>query len=245
MDSRTLDPVDESLAESIEASDAPGVLRWAAETFGDRIALATSFSAEDMVVLDLMAQIWPRPRVFTLDTGRLPEETYAVLDETRERYDVDLEVFFPDADRVERMVREHGVNLFYRSVDLRKLCCQVRKVEPLRRALAPLDGWICGLRREQSVTRQGLRKLETDTAHGNIVKLAPLADWTSAQVWEYVKAHDLPYNKLHDRGFPSIGCAPCTRAVAEGEDERAGRWWWESPEQKECGLHVGPHKSAG
>lgn len=228
----------EELAGKFESMGPLDILRWAAEVYGDRIALASSFSAEDMVVLDMMSQTWARPRVFTLDTGRLPEETYQLMEEVRSRYDVELLVYFPEPDRVERMVREHGVNLFYRSVDLRRLCCQVRKVEPLRRALAGLDGWICGLRRQQSVTRQELRKIELDAPHGNIVKLSPIADWSREQVWEYVKQHRIPYNKLYDRGYTSIGCAPCTRPVAPGEDERAGRWWWEDPEHKECGLHV-------
>ncbi len=223
--------------EEFEAKTAQEILGWALAEFHPRIALAASFGAEDVVVIDMLMKLNGGARVFTLDTGRLPYETYALMEAIRERYGLAVEVYFPQADAVEVMVREHGVNLFYKSIENRKRCCGVRKVEPLGRALQGLEAWITGLRREQAVTRTEVRKVEVDPDHGGIVKVNPLADWTWAEVWEYIRAHNVPYNALHDRGYPSIGCAPCTRAVAPGEDPRAGRWWWENPETKECGLH--------
>ena len=160
------------------------------------------------------------------------------MEALRVRYGMEIEVFFPDAARVENMVRQNGMNLFYDSIEQRKLCCGIRKVEPLKRALNGLDCWMSGVRREQAVTRAQVQKVEIDREHGGIVKVNPLADWTGRQIWEYIRQHKLPYNRLHDRGYPSIGCAPCTRAVQAGEDNRAGRWWWESFETRECGLHV-------
>jgi thioredoxin-dependent adenylylsulfate APS reductase len=176
--------------------------------------------------------------VFTLDTGRLNQETYDCMDAIRERYGIQIEVFFPDSNGVEEMVRENGLNLFYNSVELRKLCCGVRKVEPLNRALKGLDAWMTGLRREQAVTRADVRRIELDEDHGNIIKINPLVDWSYGDVWDYIRRKSVPYNRLHKQGYPSIGCAPCTRAVKPGEDLRAGRWWWENPNAKECGLHV-------
>ena len=222
-----------------EAFDAAAVLRFAIDALGaDRVAVVASFGPEDIVILDLLTEIVPRPRVFTLDTGRLPEETYALIERVRERFGVDVEVFAPDPFEVEAMVAEGGPNLFYRSVDDRLGCCEVRKVRPLRRALATVDGWITGLRRDQTRTRARTPKIGVDLEHGLIWKVAPLADWTEAQVWAYIRERDLPYNALHDRGYPSIGCAPCTRAIEPGEDVRAGRWWWERDGNRECGLHV-------
>jgi phosphoadenosine phosphosulfate reductase len=177
-------------------------------------------------------------RVFTLDTGRLNQETYDCMDAIRERYGIQIEVFFPDSNGVEKMVRENGLNLFYNSVELRKLCCGVRKVEPLNRALKGLDAWMTGLRREQAVTRTDVRRIELDEDHGNIIKINPLVDWSYGDVWDYIRRKSVPYNRLHKQGYPSIGCAPCTRAVKPGEDLRAGRWWWENPNARECGLHV-------
>lgn len=221
-----------------ESQTAEEILAWAVSTFHPRIALAASFGAEDMVVIDMLLRANPKARVFSLDTGRLPNETYALMEAIRERYGIAIEVYFPRAEAVEAMVRERGANLFYRSVENRKLCCGVRKVEPLERALSGLDAWITGLRREQAVTRAQVRKVETDIEHGGIIKVNPLADWTWDHVWEYIRVHRLPYNALHDQGYPSIGCAPCTRAVKPGEDPRAGRWWWEPDvTAKECGLH--------
>jgi phosphoadenosine phosphosulfate reductase len=219
--------------EQFEGRSAQDVLGWAMETYGDKIALACSFGAEDMVLVDMMSRLNSKPVIFTLDTGRLHQETYDVMDKAREKYDIEFKVMFPRTEAVEQMERP---NLFYRSIGLRKRCCEVRKMEPLRRAFSELDAWITGLRREQAVTRGGVLKIETDNK--NLIKVNPLVDWSEEDVWTYIKENDVPYNALHDQNFPSIGCAPCTRAVKPGEDVRAGRWWWESPEQKECGLHV-------
>jgi phosphoadenosine phosphosulfate reductase len=216
------------------------VVRWSLDRFHPRIALATSLQAEDMVILDMAWKVNPAVRVFTLDTGRLHEETYLAMERVRERYGIAVESYFPDRKAVETLEREKGFYSFRRSVEERRLCCGIRKVEPLGRALQGLDAWMTGLRREQAVTRGGIPKVERDGAHGGIIKVNPLADWSLSQVWEYIRAHDVPYNTLHDLGFPSIGCAPCTRAIKPGEDIRAGRWWWEQPEHKECGLHVTP-----
>lgn len=216
------------------------VLRWAMDAFPGQVALAWS-GAEDVAVLDMMWRIDPkRTRVFTLDTGRLNPETYELIDAVRAKYQIPVEIMFPKTEDVEAMVREKGMNLFYQSIENRKLCCGVRKVEPLNRALKGLDGWITGLRKSQSVTRGRLAKVEIDPAHDRIAKVNPLCDWTTEQVFAYMKANDVPKNKLHDQGYPSIGCAPCTRAIKPGEDERAGRWWWENPDSKECGLHPTP-----
>ena len=176
--------------------------------------------------------------MFTLDTGRLPGETYDLMEAVRDRWGIEIETYAPDTGAVEAMVRTKGPNLFYDSLDDRLLCCRVRKVEPLGRALATVDGWVTGLRRDQITTRAATAKIATDHDHGDIWKIAPLADWSEAQVWAYIREHDLPYNALHDQGYPSIGCAPCTRAIGPGEDPRAGRWWWEQPDHRECGLHV-------
>ena len=213
------------------------ILEWTLNEFHPRIALASSFGVEDVALIDMMVKINPKARVFSLDTGRLHQETYNVMDEIKAKYNNTIEVCFPDTTRVERMVREKGMNLFYDSVENRKLCCGIRKVEPLNRALSELDGWITGIRRDQTQNRTAAKYVEIDTDHGGIVKVNPLLDWTLDQVWNYVKENKVPYNVLHDRGFPSIGCEPCTRAITAGEDPRAGRWWWEQG-NKECGLHV-------
>ncbi len=229
-----------TIPEELQSAAAERVLAWSLGSFQPRIALCTSFDAEGVVLIDMVTQLTNRVRVVTLDTGRLMPETYGVMDAIRERYGLDIQVVFPRTEAVEGMTREEGVNLFYRSVAARKRCCAVRKVEPLQRALTGLDAWIAGLRRDQAETRTEVRKVEIDEAHGGIVKVNPLADWTWAEVWSYIRAHDVPYNALHDVGYPSIGCAPCTRAVTPGEDQRAGRWWWEEGrEAKECGLHPG------
>ncbi len=225
------------LAQEWEGHSAEELLVFALETFHPRIALASSFGAEDVVLLDMLVRIRPDARVFTLDTGRLHPETYAVMERCRERYGISLEVYFPQTEAVERLEREKGFFSFRESVEWRKECCAIRKVEPLRRALSTLDAWITGLRREQAVTRTQIQKIEWDLANGGIIKFNPLADWTVDQVWGYIRQYKVPYNALHDRGFPSIGCEPCTRAIKPGEDLRAGRWWWERPEHKECGLH--------
>ena len=226
-------------SEELEGLSAQELLAWAFEAYHPRIALACSFQAEESVLIDMMHRLRGSDfRIFTLDTGRLNQETYDCMDATRERYGIAVEVFFPNAARVESMVQKHGLNLFYKSVEFRKMCCGIRKVEPLNRALSGLDAWMTGLRREQAVTRGGVQKVEIDKDHGGISKINPLTDWSHQQVWDYIRENNLPYNKLHDRGYPSIGCAPCTRAIQPGEDIRAGRWWWENPETKECGLHL-------
>jgi phosphoadenosine phosphosulfate reductase len=229
-------------AESLEALD---VLAVALRSLGrERLAIASSFGAEDVVLIDMLASLEPIPRVFTLDTGRLPQETYDLIDQVRRRYGIDVEVYVPQADAVEAVVRAKGMNLFYESTENRVLCCHVRKVEPLGRALATLDGWITGLRRDQIATRVATAKIALDPSRDGIWKIAPLADWTSERVWAYIREHGLPYNALHDRGYASIGCAPCTRAVEPGEDERAGRWWWERPDERECGIHFDARSGA-
>ncbi len=223
-----------------EKMSAKELLEWAVYSFQPRIAFASSFGAEDMVIIELLSQLGSKARIFTLDTGRLPQETYDLMDEVRSKYGISIEVYFPDAGSVEKMVRDHGLNLFYQGVEFRKLCCGIRKVEPLKRALKSTDAWITGLRREQSPSRAAVLKVEIDDAHGGIAKINPLADWTWPQVFDYAKQNGVPYNRLHDQGFLSIGCAPCTRAVKPGEDPRAGRWWWEETTSKECGIHYSP-----
>lgn len=214
------------------------VLKWALDNLQSRIAFASSFGAEDVVVIDMMMQINPKARIFTLDTGRLNQETYDVMDEIRNKYHVNIEVMFPDQNEVEQMVRVNGINLFYQSIGNRKLCCGIRKVHPLKRMLSTLDGWITGVRADQTEVRSNANKIEIDSQHNNILKINPIIEWTWEQTWDYIKKNNVPYNKLHDKGFPSIGCEPCTRAIKPGEPLRAGRWWWESDSQKECGLHA-------
>ncbi len=202
------------------------------------VTFANSMGAEDMVLTDLIAQHQPGIVMFSLDTGRLPQETYDLMQEVRARYSVPLHIYFPDATEVEIYVAQNGVNGFYDSVELRKRCCHIRKVEPLKRALAGKGAWITGMRREQAVTRGGLEISAFDADNG-LQKFNPLLEWSDKEVWEYIKQHDVPYNKLHDQFYPSIGCEPCTRAITPGEDVRAGRWWWEDPQNKECGINVG------
>ncbi|HEX9879760.1 MAG TPA: phosphoadenylyl-sulfate reductase [Candidatus Binatia bacterium] len=226
------------LNRDFEEQSAEEVLAWAVKEFSRDVALASSFGAEDVVLIDMLWRVDPKGRVFSLDTGRLNEETYEVMEQIREKYGMQIESYFPDAAAVEKLEREKGLYSFRQSIDGRKECCGIRKVEPLNRALSGLKAWITGLRREQAVTRTDTGKIEIDAAHGSIVKLNPLASWSEKQVWDYIHENKVPYNKLHDRGFPSIGCSPCTRAIKPGEDIRAGRWWWETPESKECGLHV-------
>ena len=214
------------------------LLSWALSEFHPKIALASSFGAEDVALIDMLVKIKPDTRVFTLDTGRLNEETYEVMDRVRQKYKITVVSYFPDFRAVEKLEKEKGFYSFRASVDNRVECCGIRKVEPLKRALEGLRAWVTGLRHEQSVTRTAVQRFETDEAHGGILKLNPLVDWATEQVWDYIRKNGVPYNRLHDQGYASIGCAPCTRAVKPGEDIRAGRWWWESPDHKECGLHV-------
>jgi phosphoadenosine phosphosulfate reductase len=231
------------IAEEMEDKSAMEVLKWAINAYAPKIALASSFGAEDVILIDMMVKInKEKAKIFTLDTGRLNQETYDVMDAIRKKYDIEIEVYFPEQRETEEMVKIKGMNLMYESVENRKLCCEIRKVHPLNRALSKLDGWITGLRREQAITRANIYKLEIDSSHGNIAKINPLADWTNEMIWDYIHKNNVPYNKLHDSGYPSIGCEPCTRAVHHGEDPRAGRWWWENATQKECGLHWDPTK---
>jgi phosphoadenosine phosphosulfate reductase len=224
-------------AVELDDKEPQEVLAWAIEKFGRRLAICSSFQADGCALIDMAWRIDPGIRVFTIDTGRQPEETYRLIDRIRDKYGVRTESFLPDADVLHQMVTKHGNNLFYRDVNLRLLCCQVRKVLPLRRALMNYDAWVTGLRRDQWATRSNIRKLEIDHDHGGIVKFAPLADWTEDEVWDYIRANDVPYNELYDKGYKSIGCAPCTRPVADGADPRSGRWWWETGAPKECGMH--------
>lgn len=224
------------LNAALENASAAEALDLVIKEFGDKIIFASSLGAEDQVITEMIAGIDKSVKIFTLDTGRLFPETYETLERTTNRYGMPIAVFFPDAGHIEGMVRSRGINLFYETMDNRKLCCHIRKIEPLNRAFTGNEAWISGLRREQSVTRQEMKMVEWDEQH-NLIKINPLIDWTEKQVWDYIKEKDIPYNKLHDQGFPSIGCQPCTRAVQPGEDVRSGRWWWESPQNKECGLH--------
>lgn len=199
-------------------------------------AFATSLGVEDMVLTDLIARRKYAIEIFTLDTGRLPDETHRLMKTVIEKYGIGITVYFPDAGALEGYHAAHGANAFYDGLELRKLCCHIRKVEPLKRALAGKRAWITGMRREQAVTRSALSASAYDADNG-LHKFNPLIDWSAAEVWAYIRRFDVPYNELHDRGYPSIGCAPCTRAITVGEDPRAGRWWWESDDGKECGLH--------
>jgi thioredoxin-dependent adenylylsulfate APS reductase len=232
--------LDKVLSRVFDDAPAEDILRWGFDTFAPRIALSASFgSPEGMVLLDLMHAIAPRhTRVFTLDTGRMHQETYELMDRVRNRYAINVEVYFPRPEAVEAMVRAHGMNLFYDSVELRQMCCGVRKVEPLQRALSELDAWITGLRPGQSITRDDVRAVEVDTLHDGRIKLNPLARWSRQAVMDYVDKHHVPINPLHAQGYPTVGCAPCTRSIQPGEDDRAGRWWWESAETRECGIHI-------
>ncbi len=201
-----------------------------------KACLASSFSLEDMVLIDMIARHGIPVSVFTIDTGRLPEETYSLMQKTKEQFRIDISVYFPKAQAVEAYLEANGPNAFYDSVELRRSCCEIRKVEPLSRALEGHGSWITGMRRQQSQTRTGLNASEFDAGNG-LYKFNPLLEWTEAEIWNYIQLQGVPYNALHDRGYPSIGCSPCTRAITKGEDIRAGRWWWEDTSSKECGLH--------
>lgn len=212
------------------------LIRYFLKEFNGKIALSSSLGLEDQVLTQMVCSLDKNVKIFTLDTGRLFPETYDLIHRTNMKYGIKMQVYFPEALQVENMVSTKGINLFYDSIEDRKTCCRIRKIEPLRRAFSGLEVWICGLRREQSITRSEMQPIEWDEANG-LIKLNPLIDWTEEQIRDYIKEHKIPYNPLHDRDFPSIGCQPCTRAVLPGEDLRAGRWWWENPETKECGLH--------
>ena len=224
------------LNEQLAGMSAAEVVRFFLAEYKGEIALASSLGLEDQVLTDMVVEADREARIFTLDTGRIFPETYSLIARTNEKYGIRLEIFFPDHRLVEEMINTHGINLFYNSVELRKKCCHVRKLEPLSRAFSSLKVWICGLRRSQSVTRAHMQVVEWDEMN-NLIKVNPLIDWSEQDCWDYINSKGVPYNVLHNRGFPSIGCQPCTRAVEAGEDVREGRWWWELPEQKECGLH--------
>lgn len=228
---------EEKEIETVQNLSAEEVLSWAYKTFSSELLFATSFGAEDMVLFDMIARFNLPITIITLDTGRLPVETYELMERVRERYSISVGVYFPNQQDVENLVLTKGFFSFRDSVENRKECCQIRKIEGLRRALKGKKAWLTGLRQAQSVTRETMKLVENDAFFGDIVKINPLKDWSEEQVWDYLKKYRVPYNRLHDQGYPSIGCAPCTRAIAVGEDIRAGRWWWENPEQKECGLH--------
>jgi phosphoadenosine phosphosulfate reductase len=212
------------------------ILAFFLQTYKNAIALSSSFGAEDQALTHMILSLDKDARIFTLDTGRLPYETYNVMDGTNLKYGIKVDVFFPESSAVENLYKTQGINGFYESIENRKACCYVRKIEPLKRALKDLDVWITGLRATQSVTREQMQLVEFDEEN-QVIKLNALLNWSEQEVWDYIKANNVPYNKLHDQGYPSIGCAPCTRAVKEGDDIRSGRWWWENPEHKECGLH--------
>jgi len=233
-------------ADEMERWSPEQILTWAIGKYHPRLVLSASFGApEGMVLLDMMHRIEPGSRVFVLDTGRLHPATHDLIDRVRDRYDKEIEVIFPRAKDVEQMVREKGMNHFYESLENRKLCCRIRKVEPMRRYLADFDAYVTGLRRDQNVTRADTAKAELDVGNGGLVKINPIADWTHDRVMEYVGKHRVPINRMHSQGYPSVGCDPCTRAIGLGDDPRAGRWWWENADTKECGLHVADDQEGG
>jgi len=225
------------IALELDDKEPQEVLQWGMERFGSRLAICTSFQSDGMAILDMAWRIDPQVRVFTVDSGRMHSETYDLMERVREQYAMEIEVYYPSPAEIEPYVRREGVNAFYRSVPLRLRCCEIRKVNPLKKVLVNLDAWVTGLRRDQWASRSNIRKVEIDHDHGGLLKINPLADWMDEEVWEYIHANDVPYNALYDKGFTSIGCAPCTRPTAEGEDARAGRWWWEKNAPKECGIH--------
>ncbi|MCX6223097.1 MAG: phosphoadenylyl-sulfate reductase [Bacteroidia bacterium] len=225
-----------ALNQKLAGTDAIGLLSYFLNEYKGKIAFSSSLGLEDQVLTEMVCSIDKNVKIFTLDTGRLFPETYDLIHRTNHKYGIQTQIYFPDAAQVEEMVHSKGINLFYNSVEDRKTCCRIRKIEPLKRAFAGLDVWICGLRRDQSVTRAEMLPIEWDENNG-LIKLNPLIDWSEEQVRHYIKERKIPYNPLHDKNFPSIGCQPCTRAILPGEDLRAGRWWWENPDTKECGLH--------
>lgn len=218
-------------------AEAKEILEYFINEYKDKTALSSSLGAEDQVLTDLMLKIDKSSNIFTLDTGRLHPETYDVMDATNLKYGVKINVLFPLNDNVQKLYQIQGINGHFESIENRKRCCEIRKIEPLKRALKPIKVWITGLRASQSVTRVSMNVVEWDE-NFEVIKVNPLINWSEDDVWDYIKLNNVPYNKLHDKGYPSIGCAPCTRAIKNGEDIRAGRWWWENPENKECGLHT-------
>ena len=222
--------------EELKDKDPIGVIGFFLQYFGEHIVLSTSLGLEDQAITEMVMRQNRDTEIFTLDTGRLFPETYDLIARTNKHFGIRMKIYFPEPAKVEEMVAQKGINLFYDSVENRKLCCSIRKVAQLPRAFKDKQAWICGLRKDQSVSRFFNKLVEWDANNG-LVKINPLIRWTIKDVWDYIKEHNIPYNLLHDRGFPSIGCEPCTRAIEPGEDVRAGRWWWESDLGKECGLH--------
>ncbi len=226
----------EELNKKFKDNSPQEILEYFIKNSDENIAFSSSFGAEDQVITDMMLNIDKSANIFTLDTGRLPYETYSVMDSTNLKYGIKVNVYFPNDNDIEDLYKTQGINGFYESIENRKACCYVRKIAPLKRALKGLDIWVTGLRASQSVTREDMAAFEWD--EGNcVIKFNPIINWSEEDVWKYIKSNNVPYNKLHDSGYPSIGCAPCTRPVKDGEDVRSGRWWWENPEHKECGLH--------
>ncbi|MAZ93279.1 MAG: phosphoadenylyl-sulfate reductase [Bacteroidales bacterium] len=223
--------------DELKHSSPKDVITFFLEKFPKTFALSTSLGYEDQVLTEMVASINKEAKIFTLDTGRLFPETYDLIDRTSKKYGINIHIYFPDGKSVEEITQKHGINLFYDSIENRKLCCNVRKIEPLARAMKDLDGWITGLRKDQSITRTNMRLVEWDDSN-NIIKINPLINWTDQDVIQYIQEKGIPSNPLHKKGYASIGCQPCTRAIEKGENVRAGRWWWEDPETKECGLHI-------
>lgn len=229
--------VHENNPQPLEEASPLEILRAGIEAAAGPVSIACSFSVEDVVLIDMVHRTGLDVGIFAIDTGRLNEETYEVAEAVTQRYGVKLDWYFPDRTAVESLERDKGLFSFRENLQNRQECCAIRKVEPLQRALAGLSGWVTGLRREQSITRSGLHPLEIDETANDPIKINPLLEWTEEEIWDYAAMHQIPVNRLHKQGYPSIGCAPCTRAVEAGEHPRAGRWWWENPEHKECGLH--------
>src|SRR5579884_4096849 len=225
------------LAIELDDKEPQDVLRWGIERFGNRLAICTSFQSDGMAIIDMAWRIDPNVRVFAVDTGRMHQETYELMDRVRDHYSIPIEIYYPNARELETFVLKEGINSFYKTVPHRLRCCEIRKVNPLKNVLGNLDAWVTGLRRDQWASRSNIRKIEIDHDHGGLIKINPLADWMDDEVWEYIRAHDVPYNALYGQGYTSIGCVPCTRPIQPGEDNRAGRWWWEKNAPKECGIH--------
>jgi phosphoadenosine phosphosulfate reductase len=227
----------EQWKKAYSAAEPDKLMAFFARQFPGRTVLSSSLGSEDQVLTDMIIRLGLPVSIFTLDTGRLFPETYQLLEKNYNHYGVDIAVYFPDALQVEEMVRSKGINLFYQSIENRKHCCQIRKIEPLKRALAGNEVWVTGIRKEQTLNRFYNEMVEWDDSN-QLIKISPLLNWNEKKVWEYIHKHNVPYNSLHDRGFPSIGCQPCTRAVQDGDDPRSGRWWWEDQGNQECGLHL-------
>ena len=226
----------EKYSEQLGKASAEEVLAFFLDQYKGKIVQATSMGSEDQVITSMICSLDKNTRIITLDTGRMFQETYDLIAQTNNHFSINFEIYFPDNKRVEEMVKDKGINLFYNSIENRKLCCHIRKNESLQRALHGMDVWICGLRKDQTLTRFYNKVVEWDEQY-SLIKVNPLINWTEKQVWDYIRENNIPYNVLHDRGFPSIGCQPCSRAIQPGEDSRAGRWWWETEENKECGIH--------